>query len=241
MADVFRFKHFSIAQDQCAMKVGTDGILLGAWAISQSPRRIIDVGTGTGLIALMLAQRFPDASLQAIEIDAAACEQAKENFRNSPWCDRLTAVCECFLKYSTRMEFRVQYDLIVSNPPWFNESLKSGSASRDLARHTGALSSGNLIRAAARMLSADGRFCIILPHEQRSSFGKLAEDAGLFCQHCCDVLPTKTKAPKRMLMQLSHRRPDEGPQQSQFVVETEHRHVYTQEFIAMTKDFYLRF
>ena len=241
MADVFRFKHFSIAQDQCAMKVGTDGILLGAWATSLSPQRILDIGTGTGLISLMLAQRFPDASLQAIEIDPAACEQAKENFRTSPWSDRLTAVCECILNYSTRLELRGQYDLIVSNPPWFIESLKSGNASRDLARHTESLSSGNLIGAAAQMLSADGRFCTILPHEQCSSFRKLAEDAGLFCQHCCDVHPTKTKPPKRVLIQLSHHRPDDGPQQSKLVVETEHRHVYTQEFIAMTKDFYLRF
>jgi len=241
MAAVFRFKQFTIAHDRCAMKVGTDGILLGAWAMMQSPHRILDIGTGTGLIALMLAQRFSDADIQGVEVDATACEQACENFQASPWSHRLTAVCGCIRSFASRAEQRSRYCLIVSNPPWFNESLKSGDPQRDQARHTDSLDSAGLISAVASLLSEHGRFCTILPVEQKSQFLSLAEDRGFFCQHCCDVLPTRAKPAKRTLLELSRHKPAQETQHSQLVVETDQRHVYTSGFMALTKDFYLRF
>ncbi len=241
MTALFRFKQFTIAHDRCAMKVGTDGILLGAWAKMQSPHRILDIGTGTGLIALMLAQRFPDADIRGVEVDAAACEQASGNFQASPWSHRLTAVCECIRSFASRAVHQSRYCLVVSNPPWFIESLKSGNLQRDQARHTGSLDSAELISAVASLLSEHGRFCTILPVEQKSQFLNLAEDRGLYCQHCCDVLPTESKPVKRALLELSFHKQAQETQQSQLVVETDQRHVYTSGFMALTKEFYLRF
>ena len=152
------------------MKVGTDGILLGAWALAQTPTHILDIGTGTGLIALMLAQRFPIANVDAVEFEPSACQQAAENFANSPWATRLQALCADISDWSRLPNHSGKYSLIVSNPPWFVDSLKPPLESRALARHTPSLSSADLISAVRRLITPGGDFCIILPAEQRDAF-----------------------------------------------------------------------
>ena len=185
MSDPFRFKQFSIHQDRCAMKVGTDGILLGAWATAETPSRILDIGTGTGVVALMLAQRFPAAMIDAVEANSDACGQAAGNFQVSPWADRLTAV------YCRIQEFEsaATYSLIVSNPPWFHDSMKPDDQARDTARHTDSMSPADLISAVARLMANDGVFTTILPVVEGQSFLGLAAQSGFHCHRCCEVLP----------------------------------------------------
>ena len=155
----FKFKQFTIHHDRCAMKVGTDGVLLGAWASVRDARRILDVGTGSGLIAIQLAQRNPEARITAIEIDTDASGQAQENVSRSPWGDRIEVLCMDFGKYFPQEKF----DLVVSNPPYFQESLKSPVAQRNQARHTDTLPFEALLSASERLLEPGGCLCLILP------------------------------------------------------------------------------
>ncbi|MEE0972800.1 MAG: methyltransferase, partial [Paludibacteraceae bacterium] len=155
----FRFKQFTVYQDRCAMKVGTDGVLLGVLADVSKATRILDIGTGTGLIALMLAQRQKDAHVDAIEIDEQAAQQAQENIAQSPFCYIHVHTTALQAYNSTQ-----PYDLIVSNPPYFVDSLKAPNAARNLARHTDSLSFADLLQGAERLLHNDGCFWVILPH-----------------------------------------------------------------------------
>ncbi|MCA9182656.1 MAG: methyltransferase, partial [Planctomycetales bacterium] len=157
MTTAFRCKQFTVRHDQCAMKVGTDAILLGAWSAAVEPKRILDIGTGSGIIALMLAQRFPAAYVTAVEINSAACEQACGNFAIAPFYDRLT------LTHSAVQEFRPKgsYDLVVCNPPWFQKSFKPLDAARTMARHSDSLSLDELGAAASRLLSPGGVLNVI--------------------------------------------------------------------------------
>ena len=223
------------------MKVGTDGILLGAWACTGSPARILDIGTGTGIVSLMLAQRFAQASIDAIEIDLSAYQQATENFTNSPWSARMRAVCADVSEWSRQPHQRGRYSLIVSNPPWFVDSLKPATAARSTARHTESLSSPELLSAVARLLSPGGCFCVILPGEQCEPFIHLANHADLHCRRCCAVLPNAGKPFKRVLLQFSPGDSSVACEHSQLIVETEIRHQYSAEFMRLTQDFYLRF
>ena len=157
MKNRFDFKQFSICQDQCAMKVGTDGVLLGAWA--DGGRRILDIGTGTGIIALMMAQRFPDAAIDAIEIDHDACRQAAGNIAATPFADRIR-IHECPIQH---FQPTMRYDVIVSNPPYFINSMKNPDKKRATARHTDTLSPRDLFMAAEKMLDENGIFSIIIP------------------------------------------------------------------------------
>ena len=160
---MFTFKSFTIHQDRCAMKVGTDGVLLGAWA--QGGSRILDIGTGTGIIAMMMAQRFPDADITAIDIDAEACKQAAENVRESVFKGRIIVKEEALQSYC-RNHLEQQhplYDSIVSNPPFFVNSLRNPDARRTTARHTDSLSFAELFRSVSRLLSDDGMFSAIIP------------------------------------------------------------------------------
>jgi tRNA1Val (adenine37-N6)-methyltransferase len=237
----FRFKQFAIQQDRCAMKVGTDGILLGAWALAQTPTHILDIGTGTGLIALMLAQRFPNANVHAVEFEPSACQQAAENFANSPWASRLQAPCADISDWSRLPNHSGKYSLIVSNPPWFVDSLKPPLESRALARHTPSLSSADLISAVRRLITPGGDFCIILPAEQRDAFVGLASQGDLHCSRCCHVLPNAGKPAKRVLLQFCPSPPSSSYERSVLIVESETRHAYSAEFMQLTRDFYLRF
>ncbi len=216
------------------MKVGTDAILLGSWATGPNPNRILDIGTGTGVIALMLAQRFPKAQVVAVEIDSLTCQQADDNFRNSPWADRLTVVNSAV----QNLEPGQQFDLIVSNPPYFDGSLKPPDADRQTARHCDALSLEDLVKAADRLLSPRGRFAVILPVDRAEILRRLMLQSKMQCNRQCFVIPTPRKAPKRLLLEFARNAP-ETIEESELVVEL-HRHEYSIEFAALAKDFLLK-
>ncbi len=203
----FRFKQFFIEDSKCAMKVGTDGVLLGAWApvselkIKNSKLRILDVGTGSGLIARMLMQRCPEAEVEGIDIDAAAVEQACENgirafhARLQDWQnDQSPRLCR-----STEIT-NYKYDLIVSNPPYFQNSLKNPDKGREMARHTDTLSYAELIQHSARLLQEGGQLALILPAEAENEIRQLAAAADLFLTHVTRVYSKENKKPKRVLL-----------------------------------------
>jgi tRNA1Val (adenine37-N6)-methyltransferase len=165
----FRFKQFTVEQDKCAMKVGTDALLLGAWADCSHATRVLDIGTGTGVLALMLAQRAPQAHIDAIEIDAAAAEQATQNVARSPWQSRVT-VYEVSLQQFAAANPLPIYDFIVSNPPFFHQSLKTPDPQRAQARHTDSLLHDVLLHNTAQLLLPNGSCCFVLPTNQSARF-----------------------------------------------------------------------
>ncbi len=191
------------------MKVGTDAILLGAWASAVSPKSVLDIGTGSGVIALMLAQRFPQSFVQAVEIDPAAAAQAAENAHASPWPDRVRVWNGCITELSGPDAFGPNafdlpggFDLVVSNPPWFGDGMATSSAARDQARHTSSMDYSQLISAVARLTRIGGFFCAVIPYSARHRFLPLADQHKLNCQRCCLVRPTANSQIKRMLLQF---------------------------------------
>ena len=182
------------------MKVGTDGVLLGAWVDEFSVHRILDIGTGTGLIALMLAQRF-SGLIDAVEIDEEACLQARENFTASPWAGRLQVIQTSLQDYIK--EERQLYDLIVSNPPFYAGAFTTSSEARNIARHSNIrLSFTDLINGVHRLLKQDGRFCLILPAPEAKGFIRLAAAASLFPQRITRIKTKKAAPDKRFLIQF---------------------------------------
>lgn len=229
---MFRFKQFTVHQDRTAMKVGTDGVLLGAWAEPEKARSILDIGTGTGLLALMAAQRNREAAIDAIEIEPEAASQARENADRSPWAGRIRIYpVSLFDFFPSR-----SYDCILCNPPFFNRSTKTPDAGRTLARHTDSLSHPALLEAAGRLLSADGSFYIILPPEEATVFIHLAENYRLYLLRLTRVLPNPGKPPKRYLMKFTFTK--KAVQTDELTIELS-RHEYTPEYIRLTQDFYL--
>lgn len=229
----FSFKKFTIRHDRCAMKVGTDGVLLGAWADVSSSRQILDIGTGTGLIALMLAQRNEQASITAIDLDGDAVSQARENVAESPWKERVEVVHQDVCNYSPARCF----DTIVSNPPYFINSLKCPDGQRNTARHTDTLDASRLMERVSLLLSADGHFSLILPSEQVEELQEMASGYGLFLRRHTQVITRPGLAPKRALLEF---RKQKGTcQVNSLVIELE-RHVYSEEYKALTRDFYLK-
>lgn len=229
----FAFKQFTVRHDRCAMKVGTDGVLLGAWTDLSHSRRILDIGTGTGLIALMLAQRCMDAQITAIDLDSAAVEQAQENIQASPWKDRIEALQQDICTYHPNGTF----DTIVSNPPYFIDSLKCPDGQRSTARHTDTLDADRLIGKVSELLTSDGRFSIILPAEQTEDLIRVAGEKGLHPSRQTWVITRPGLSPKRILMEF--RKTPVTLQPDELVIELE-RHVYSEEYIALTKEFYLK-
>lgn len=229
----FAFKQFTVRHDRCAMKVGTDGVLLGAWTDLSHSRRILDIGTGTGLIALMLAQRCMDARITAIDLDSAAVEQAQENIQASPWKDRIEALQQDICTYHPNGTF----DTIVSNPPYFIDSLKCPDGQRSTARHTDTLDADRLIGKVSELLTSDGRFSIILPAEQTEDLIRVAGEKGLHPSRQTWVITRPGLSPKRILMEF--RKTPATLQPDELVIELE-RHVYSEEYIALTKEFYLK-
>ncbi|MBQ7472671.1 MAG: methyltransferase [Prevotella sp.] len=201
---MFRFKQFTIHQDRCAMKVGTDGVLLGAWAEGGS--NILDIGTGTGLIACMMAQRFPDARVQAIEIDEAACQQAKENISASPFSERIFITNTSLQEYiTTPSDGTRKFDSVVCNPPYFVNALKAPDAQRNLARHADTLPFSSLAKGVQALLEEDGVFSMIIPTDSVSAFLQETIFQGLFLTRRFDVKTTPHKAPKRSLLSFRKR------------------------------------
>jgi len=229
----FKFKKFSIQQSDSAMKVGTDGVLLGAWCDINNPERILDIGTGTGLISLMLAQRFPESQIVGVEVEPQACIEARANFEASDWSDRLSVIELPIQEYETKE----MYDLIVSNPPFFENSDHTKETARSLARSTQSLAFTELIFSVVNLLKEDGLFSVILPTNEGEGFRKHAEIQGLHCTQHCDVHPTPEKSSKRLLMTFSKRKAK--MQSTDMIIEDGGRHQYSEEYKNLTQDFYL--
>ena len=198
MSSVFRFKQFSVDQSGCAMKINTDGVLLGATASAENPKTILDIGTGTGVIALMLAQRFPDATIDAVEIDLASAQTAEQNFRNSPFSDRLT-LHKISIKEFWLQKQHQQYDLIVSNPPFYLDTLISPMENRTLAKHAVPQFFENLIQTVPDFLLPDGKFWLILPIKTATVVKVLAQNS-LFLQKEISVFSFSDDLPHRYLL-----------------------------------------
>ena len=196
----FRFKQFEIEQDRCAMKVGTDGVLLGAWA--QGGRRILDIGSGTGLISLMMAQRFPEAEVVGIDMDADACGQARENVMASPFRDRVEIVCCRLQDFGEAGVF----DAIVSNPPFFVDSLKNPDSKRTMARHTDSLPFRDLFAGVKRLLSDEGGFSAIVPAEVVEQFVAESCMLGFYLIRKCGGKTVARKQPKRFMLSFAKHR-----------------------------------
>jgi tRNA1Val (adenine37-N6)-methyltransferase len=213
------------------MKVGTDGVLLGAWADCTSTKTILDVGCGSGLIALMLAQRS-GAEIDAVDIDKDACEQSEMNFRNSPFANRLKVYHTDFNLYFPTHK----YDLIVSNPPYFIRSLKSPDSGRCSARHADKLHFENLLEKSAQLLTNKGKLSLILPFDIFDLIQSIANRNKLFLSRKTIVRPLADSLPKRILLEYSKEKTQ--TKENEIFIEKS-RHVYSDEYIELTKDYYL--
>ena len=246
MMSKFQFKQFTVQQDKCAMKIGTDGVLLGAWCpIGNNPFSVLDIGAGTGILSLMLAQRThaehsslkgeQAQQIDAIEIDENGYEQCVENFEASPWSDRLFCFHAGLDEFVEEPED--EYDIIISNPPFYSEDYKTENDQRDLARFQDALPFEELIEAASLLLSENGIFAVIIPFKEEVHFIALAKECDLFPFKITRVKGTPTSEIKRSLLAFS--RSAKPIETDELVIETA-RHSYTNEYIALTKDFYLK-
>lgn len=233
---IFTFKQFHVNQDRCAMKIGTDGVLLGAWTpLINNPYNILDIGAGTGILSLMLAQRSNAKQIDAIEIDEDAYEQCVENFEASPWSDKLFCFHAGLDEFVDEPED--EYDLIISNPPFYTDDYKSDNTSRDLARFEDALPFEELIEAAALLLSDNGIFSVIIPYKEEERFVSMCKELDLFPLKITRVKGTPTSEIKRSL--LAFCRIEQSPLIDELVIEIS-RHKYTPEYIELTKEFYLK-
>ena len=232
----FKFKKFSINQDRCAMKIGTDAVLLGAWtSIKHQPFSILDIGSGTGVLSLMLAQRSHAEVIDALEIDENAYEQCVENFENSSWSDRLFCYHASLEEFVEEIEDK--YDLIISNPPFYSEDYKTDNNQRDLARFADAMPFNHLIESASKLLSENGLFSVIIPFKEEETFIALASKVNLFPNRILQVKGSPTSEIKRSLIEFSFKK--SNPIQEELIIETS-RHQYTTSYINLTKDFYLK-
>ncbi|WP_282164508.1 tRNA1(Val) (adenine(37)-N6)-methyltransferase [Cellulophaga baltica] len=239
----FRFKQFTVNQDKCAMKIGTDGVLLGAWAsVNNSMHTILDIGTGTGVIALMLAQRSIADTIEAIELDGDAFEQCTDNFEASDWGDRLFCFHAGFDEFvdeytEEEPEEAELYDLIVSNPPFYSEEVSSGNDARDQARQNSSLPFDELVSGVSKLLSPTGVFATIIPYKEEENFIALALENNLYPNRITQVRGTENTEIKRSLLEFSLTESEYTSKE--LIIELE-RNVYTKEYIELTKDFYLK-
>lgn len=231
----FRFKQFEIAQDRCAMKVGTDGVLLGAWASGGS--RILDIGSGTGLISLMMAQRFPMAQVVGIDMDEDACGQAKENVERSPFAERVV-IRHCRLQdFHCAGAGNGLFDAIVSNPPFFVNSMKNPDSKRSMARHTDTLPFRELWSGVKRLLSENGAFSVVLPAEVKEDFIAEGCVSGFYLVRQCAVKTVERKQPKRYLLSFSKHR--NGMQESTTEIMMDKDGNRSEWYTKITDEFYL--
>jgi tRNA1Val (adenine37-N6)-methyltransferase len=243
---LFKFKEFSINQDRCAQKIGTDGVLLGAWTSShQQPRTILDVGAGTGVISLMLAQRYPQATIEALEIDVDSFEQATENFEDSPWGNRLFCFHAEFQEFYQEVEQR--YDLIISNPPFYDSSSVKREDQiedkRQQARFDDALPFEELVYGVYQLLEIDGTFACIIPKDREARFLEITTHFQLLPVRTTYLKGTQNSIVKRCLMEFRFRESLESTNtihKTDILVIENSRHNYTEDYIQLTQDFYLK-
>ena len=231
----FRFKQFTIFQDKCAFKVGTDGVLLGAYADVGNVQTILDVGTGTGLIALMLAQRCK-AEVVAIEPDRDSFEQALQNIRNSKWNRRIRIENTDLQNFDSRT---FKFDLIISNPPYFADSLKNPDLKKAVSRHSITLNNDELLKGVSRLMAEGGSLMVIMPYVEGNIFIAEAQKYGLYCNNILKIKPLPTSEIRRLILTFS--RKSGKAKESFLTIEHGRRHEFTEEYINLTKDFYLKF
>jgi tRNA1Val (adenine37-N6)-methyltransferase len=232
----FDFKQFSVQQDRCAMKIGTDGVLLGAWvSLEKKPQSILDIGAGTGILSLQLAQRCFTETLDAIEIDEDAFEQCVLNFENSPWGDRLFCFHASAQEFASEIE--EEYDLIISNPPFYSDTYKSEDNQRNTARFTDTLPFKDLVIFAYQFLSEKGIFALILPRKEEENFIALASEVGLFPKRICRVKGNLTSEVKRSLLEFTFEKIEIIKEELTLEIS---RHVYTEAYKKLVNDFYLK-
>ncbi|EEP8531551.1 tRNA(1)(Val) (adenine(37)-N(6))-methyltransferase TrmN [Salmonella enterica] len=231
----FTFKQFFVAHDRCAMKVGTDGILLGAWAPVADVKRILDIGTGSGLLALMLAQRTDDnVPVDAVELDAAAAMQAQENVAHSPWAHRITVHTDDIQRWAPRQT--VRFDLIISNPPYYELGVECATPQREQARYTATLDHQTLLAIAADCITEDGFLCVVLPEQIGNAFTQQALSMGWHLRLRTDVAENEARLPHRVLLAFS---PQAGECFSdRLVIRGPDQH-YSESYTALTQAFYL--
>ncbi|WP_298238622.1 methyltransferase [uncultured Algibacter sp.] len=236
MIKPFKFKQFTINQDQCAMKIGTDGVLLGAWAsVKDNLFSVLDIGAGTGLLSLMLAQRSHAELIDAIEIDDNTYEQCVDNFEKSSWGDRLFCYHASLKEFVNEIEDK--YDLIVCNPPFYSEDYKTDNEQRDLARFQDAMPFEHLLESVSKLLSKNGIFTVVIPFKEESHFSNLASNYKLFQNRKLHIKGNPTSEIKRSLIEFSFHESEIITES--LIIETE-RHQYTEDYINLTKDFYLK-
>jgi len=239
MSTLFKFKEFSIHHDKTAMKIGTDAVLLGAWVFLENEiDSILDVGSGTGIIALMLAQRSFALTIDAVEIDNDAYEQTVTNFENSNWGDRLYCYHSSFQNFAKEIADEDEtYDLIISNPPFYTDKFESENDARNKARFTSSLSFNELLKGVSKILSKKGKFAVIIPFKEEQGFVESAKENNLFLNRFCHVKGNPSSAFKRSLLEFSFE--DKKLIKENLTIEIK-RHQYTDEYINLTKDFYLK-
>ena len=237
MSQPFQFKQFTVQQDKCAMKIGTDGVLLGAWAQLNNPFSILDIGTGTGIIALQMAQKSYAEMIDALEIDGDAFEQAVDNFESSDWSDRLFCYHASLEEYA--LEIEEKYDFIISNPPFYTSTFKSNSMeeSRSVARHSENMSYELLLKSTSQLLEEKGSCAFIIPFEEEENFLKIGLKNNLFPNRITRVKGASTSPIKRSLLQLSFQ--EINVEIDELTIEIE-RHIYTEKYKSLVKDFYLK-
>ena len=233
----FQFKQFRIIQEKSAMKVGVDGVLVGAWADVSGAKRILDIGAGTGLIALMMAQRTPDAQINALEIEPEAYNEALLNIQQSPWNARIQIELCSFQEFMEKSDLK--YDLIVSNPPYFTNGHKAPLENRATARHSDSLPLSALISGAIGLLNKTGKIALVLPIESLPELMKLVASNNLFISRICHVKPNPQKPVFRILVELT--KYECIFHEETLMIEFEKHHDYTPEYKELTKDFYLKF
>jgi tRNA1Val (adenine37-N6)-methyltransferase len=232
----FKFKQFTVYQEHAPFKITTDSVLLGAWAKLEGARKILDIGTGTGILALMAAQRT-DAQIVAIEPDPGSYMQAGLNITGSPWYDRITLFNSTVQEY--KPDTGLLFDAVITNPPYFIDSLPNPDAGKARARHSITLSYHELLDAALRLLTPTGALHLVLPVNEAGRFTDMASSSGLHCCRRLYIRPTPSLPPGRILMTLAHE--NKTAEESTIVIEKGGRHKYSDEYVSLTKDFYLKF
>jgi tRNA1Val (adenine37-N6)-methyltransferase len=233
----FHFKQFVIQQDQCAMKVGTDGVLLGAWCDSVDAKTILDIGTGTGVIAIMQAQRNENAEIIALEIDDKAAQQATLNFQRCKWSERLTAFHCSIQDFATKSTSK--FDHIISNPPFYNSDsfTKANGNERIMARNTETLNYSELVKGVQLLLAETGKFSVIIPISELGKLLMETKSLELYLTRKTLVQPTKEKAAHRVLLEFS--KMNSKLEEQVLVIQKGQRNEFTEEYIELTKDFYI--
>jgi tRNA1Val (adenine37-N6)-methyltransferase len=233
---VFQFKQFEVAQDSSAMKVNSDGVLLGAWASCKGAESVLDIGTGTGVIALMAAQKNPTAKVIGIEIDQDSCKQAEANFKKSPWHGNLSVVSDPIQKFGKESEMK--FDHIISNPPFFSGGTLSDNQPKNIVRHTVKLSHGDLLLAIRRLLSPEGRVSIILPVIEGLRFIEIVERYRFFISRKTLMRPRAGKPAERILFEFRQSEVKKSEDNEIVMYENEGKE-YTAQYKELTGDFYL--